>query len=696
MGLERRDHNSEKQKSSALHSPEHKKSNTLNEDEHFEFNDGACEIPYEGVLEFFFIDSVEDGTNEEDKVSTNHQHSGVPLLHFSLNLTKRDDRGILKTMLTRSRREAGDNIVDVRINGKPLQPPYNCHKTEDQRRLESLHKGVLEFAYATTTLRQEQHWKLDLSVPSDSAIAYKLLESVYTSALQEVANQQKRDESHDQYSPGATQIDEIGDSYKDLHHDEQQSFVEQAMSQNSSMQHSIVKVIAESSQETWTNATLNGKTFHLYEWACDTGHVTEAILRHSAGKLSGHKSHVPSKSVWRVPTSGILEFDSISSHPKAVLSTPYSFDLSIVEDRNDLCDVWTRACSHYGQTLWNATIDGERPIQLPETLLLHPEGEKELMRILPRHGILTLDYINFVFHNRSRRMRRHKFSFDFRPRGNGTRPLNDMAEKEKNVDQDGIDEQKLVQDQDTKPDVKNEVELAQLKRDSNGNSSSEKHLSYQRRRHGASHRAKAVAIVKRTMAAPGSFEFCFNLEIDGEHVPQKKIPRMKIPMHCLLDFEVAAYVEHEPVGHRSFLSICENLASQNTVQQRQLFLECLLHCGEVQKEDTDVAAINNGPQKVLHGDNRIDENRSNIWFLAEQVEVMMLMLDDPQQRWLLLCTVSERILDCVNLVLGVYDSLTSRRHHKRLLQWIQHEVPHLDFPVRVTDDDIASMTMRKK
>ena len=59
--------------------------------------------------------------------------------------------------------------------------------------------------------------------------------------------------------------------------------------------------------------------------------MTETILRHGSGKLTGRKLHVASKSVWRVPTSGILEFDSISSHLKQPL-TPHSLDLSVVED----------------------------------------------------------------------------------------------------------------------------------------------------------------------------------------------------------------------------------------------------------------------------------------------------------------------------------------------------------------------------
>lgn len=284
-------------------------------------------------------------------------------------------------------------------------------------------------------------------------------------------------------------------------------------------------------------------------------------------------------------------------------------------------------------------------------------------------------------------MCRHAFSFDFRKRSAAETKMEGREVGEGRAAKDEEEEE----DEDEKEEEDHAVHDGDLTR-----TTSLPLLSTQRHRRGPSHRAKASAIIQRTIAAPGSFEFCLNLEVNGEHVPQKAIPRMSLPADGTLWFEVAAYVEHAPIEHRSFLSVCENLASQSTAQQRQLYLECLLQGGDAGFAHSVVGRSANGTQQVLHGQKFARNTESDVWFLAEQVEVMMRMLDDPQQRWRLLCTVSERILDCVNLVLGVHDALTSRRHHKRLLRWISKDVSRLAFDVVVSERDVQSMTMRRK
>ena len=47
-------------------------------------------------------------------------------------------------------------------------------------------RALLTLHTASTTLRNEQHWKLDLEVPADNAIAHKLLERVYEAAIKEI------------------------------------------------------------------------------------------------------------------------------------------------------------------------------------------------------------------------------------------------------------------------------------------------------------------------------------------------------------------------------------------------------------------------------------------------------------------------------------------------------------------------------
>ena len=176
------------------------------------------------------------------------------------------------------------------------------------------------------------------------------------------------------------------------------------------------------------------------------------------------------------------------------------------------------------------------------------------MRILPRRGILTLDYINLVHHDRSRRMRRHAFSFDFRRR-RAVKTKTEERFQDKDEEEDSLEDPALISSTGCPPSV-----------------------STSRHQRGPSHRAKASAIIRRTIAAPGSFEFCLNFEVNGEYVPQKAIPRMSLPVDGKLRFEVASYVEHSAIKHRSFLSVCENLASQSTAQQRQLLcLGCTQH-----------------------------------------------------------------------------------------------------------------------
>lgn len=56
----------------------------------FIFNGGQCEIPYSGVLEFYFIDCKTIEANSINK---------SPLVYFELNMSLLDDRGIMRTMV---------------------------------------------------------------------------------------------------------------------------------------------------------------------------------------------------------------------------------------------------------------------------------------------------------------------------------------------------------------------------------------------------------------------------------------------------------------------------------------------------------------------------------------------------------------------------------------------------------------------
>ena len=204
----------------------------------FGFENGACEIPYDGVLEFFFI---------EGRALQDRKRKSAPLVHFNLNMAKHDDRGIMRTMLSRSRREPGDNIVAVKINHELMSPPFDGHNNEAQRRLVSLVSGQVSFGYSTTMMRHEQHWKLDLSLPSDNAIAHKLLERVYKAAIKEMQQKNIKKQKNKQKHDGLI--------------------------------HTSANMISTASQETWTNTTLNGKPFQLQDWAIDFGKISGSILQ---------------------------------------------------------------------------------------------------------------------------------------------------------------------------------------------------------------------------------------------------------------------------------------------------------------------------------------------------------------------------------------------------------------------------------
>ena len=351
---------------------------------------------------------------------------------------------------------------------------FDGRSAEDQRKLQAMTTGIVSFAYSTTLMRHEQHWQLDLTVPIDNAIAHKLLERLF--ATRSLSN---------------------SDSSRTL---------------------KGVDFTSKDNEESWTNTTLDGLEFELNDWAIDFGKITGSILGvadqdgvnavgntnalHQEGKTHVVPVHTSAHNTWRVPTSGLLAFDSISSHPKVLVCSAHSFDLSVPKEVVDLRDLWTRACSHKGQTLWNSRMEGKengRPIQLPETLLLHSEGELELMRILPRHGILSFDFISLNYHGSSRFMQRYCFMFSFfkEPEQHDAGPADSARTSD-------------ARDNSSAGDTSGDT----MRTDCNISMNP-------RHRQGIEHREKACAVFERTRKSPGSFEFCLNLLVDGEHIPQK-------------------------------------------------------------------------------------------------------------------------------------------------------------------------------
>ena len=158
-------------------------------------------------------------------------------------------------------------------------------------------------------------------------------------------------------------------------------------------------------------------------------------------------------------------------------------------------------------------------------------------------------------------------------------------------------------------------------------------------------------------------------------MPQSMLPRFTVPgAGARLTFEVASYVIAEPLPHRSFLSLCENLAQQSSTHQRRLFLECLV------QDEHDSHGRPAASSTAVSGD-IADASAivgpSAIWLSSDQVETMLRTEHDPVLRWEMLLVVGCRVVDPVNLLLGVFDLLTMRIHKRRLLRWISRDTDRL-------------------
>ena len=293
-----------------------------------------------------------------------------------------------------------------------------------------------------------------------------------------------------------------------------------------------------------------------------------------------------------------------------------------------------------------------RAIQLPETLLTHSEGEMELMRILPKHGILSLDFITLNHNDKSRWMKRYSFRFSFFKEGEKKKEEEEEAETEEN------DHSKEESKFETAPSI------------DSSSSASGRHLQ------GMEHRMKACAIFERTQNDPSSFEFCLNIEVDGIPIPQNQLKDFEIPSSgSTLQFEVASYVAHHPVSHSSFLSICENIAQQSSSSQRQSFIECIIEGDD--REDHEKEEKNEREYDTAHLTS-LPQSSSHLFYLSsEQVEILLLTIPTPKERWTLLKLLCHRIVDPVNLIFAVHDLLHVRKHKTMLLRWIKREIPTL-------------------
>ncbi|CAK4528937.1 unnamed protein product [Aphanomyces euteiches] len=99
-------------------------------------------------------------------------------IHFRLDLTNPRDRATAAALIARATMEKGENWMHETLDGVPFQFD---ELSASASWLAEHPNGVLELDYVTTSLCCERHYKLDLALKSDRAMAWKLLERVQRS-----------------------------------------------------------------------------------------------------------------------------------------------------------------------------------------------------------------------------------------------------------------------------------------------------------------------------------------------------------------------------------------------------------------------------------------------------------------------------------------------------------------------------------
>ncbi|OQS04293.1 hypothetical protein THRCLA_12213 [Thraustotheca clavata] len=110
------------------------------------------------------------------------------LVHFRLDLSQSHDRTMVQFLMLRANSEQGENWYNETLDGVPFQFDESAQGTEWL----ALHpKGLLEFDYASTKLFCERHYRLDLSISTDRAVVWKILERLQRShQIQDKVNSQ--------------------------------------------------------------------------------------------------------------------------------------------------------------------------------------------------------------------------------------------------------------------------------------------------------------------------------------------------------------------------------------------------------------------------------------------------------------------------------------------------------------------------
>lgn len=252
----------------------------------------SWKIPQTGKLDFTFVTTrVSDPS--EGETSTDVVPVARPCVSFELDLANPVDHKMAVLLVEQAIKEPGENWINEKLDGVP----FNFNEEENNVAwIKELHTGVLTLDYITTGLSHEASYALDLSIPSEHSLMYKLLDRVYSSLL--VANAEG--------TPPSCCIADL---------------------------------------------TLDGEPVELDDWRRGIS-VGALWVKGSVVRSKSAKSH------WRLPNAGLAKFQFCAVAPCCVDMERLSFDVSSAEERNRARKLWVLMQRTPGDSWWNQRIDG--------------------------------------------------------------------------------------------------------------------------------------------------------------------------------------------------------------------------------------------------------------------------------------------------------------------------------------------------
>lgn len=226
-------------------------------------------------------------------------------MSYRLDLSKEDDRMMLRQVLRAARAQPGENLLNETYDGEPFDfdEDTSSHWIEDKR------EGIFECTFKSTKLVLQRRMSFDLESQNDVLIVRQILERVFQAKF------------------GSDEVDSSG--------------------------------------ETWQNATLDGTPLDLSELRVNLDEYGEDTNDAPPQKESEAEQDARF-SGWRLPSTGILSFDLYIRHPRQVAVETYRFDLNVTSDRERALKIVSGAMRATGAFLFNERVD-EKSVEISST-----------------------------------------------------------------------------------------------------------------------------------------------------------------------------------------------------------------------------------------------------------------------------------------------------------------------------------------